>query len=222
MSFLNNNYYNNYESTNRINIIKKFIKKNPTNISFLWNDQYYINTKDDYNFISGQLIMEYCENLTWRPLTYETPTNEVYCYLVDQCSEVYEFISSYEYADSFIKTKEDEISETEFYNCIGEHFGKTSDQIVNEIIKDMIEDGSEYNYNNKRNRKNRFTKSYHYTRKPNEFYDSKEIVHNTGSLSDNYYEKTDEEDLDKGQPEYSEEPDGQDEFYHQDDKKKKR
>jgi hypothetical protein len=226
MSLLPTKYYDNYDSQKRIDTIKKFIKSCPRNISFLWNNQHYINTQDEYNLISGQLIMEYCENLTWRPLTYETSTNEVYCYLVDQDNEISEFISSYEYADSFIQTKDDEVTEEEFNICSGQHFGKTSDQIVYDIIKPMIESEQEYNYNNYNNnnyKKSRSSKSLkYYSHKPSELYDFKEIVNNVESVYDNYYDKTDEEDItDKITPEYSEDPDSQYEFSQKGEKKKK-
>ena len=121
--------YRNYDSeiNKRISIIRKFIKNNPRNISFLWNQEHYINTTDEFNMISGQLVLEYCEDETWRPLTYKTPNDKIYCYIINEYEEIKEFSSSYQYADSF---KLIEASPEEFTTFSNHHHGKTWDQIV--------------------------------------------------------------------------------------------
>ena len=224
MPFFTSKYFDNYNSNYRIETIKKIIKNNPTNISFLWNTTHFINSLDEYNTINGQLIMEYCENLTWRPLTYKTPENDVYCYIVDQYSDVQEFISSYEYADYFIKTKEDEISEDEFYRCSGLHFGKTSDQIVYEIIKSIAYDDNEYKKYHKHKTPKYFKHYNSASFKSKEIYNPPEIVKNIGYVSDNYNEKSDEEDTHKLPNEYPEdyEDEKHDDYYQEDTKPNKR
>jgi hypothetical protein len=216
MSLICNKYLNNYQSIRRIETIKNFIKYNPTNISFLWDNTYYNNTDDYCDVISGQLILEYCEDHTWRPLTYTTPSSEVYCYILERDYEISELISSYEFADSLIQQKSSEATEEEFNTFICDHFGRTSDQLVYEIIKTIdTNDYKRYNYRSKdfKHFKNKLhPKSYN-------AYKLSDVVQDI--YDKNIKTDDDEEDEyeDKTIPEVSE---YDDDYYEEDGKTKKR
>jgi hypothetical protein len=136
------------EMQERISSVKNFIKYNSGIISFLWKDTHEIHTTDPENTISGQLILELCEDTKWRPLICTNERNEVYCYVLNKYNDIIEFRSTREKADSLEFTNDNEATEKEFYNNRSHHFGKTIDQILNDIFKKSHRDNkSEYTYN---------------------------------------------------------------------------
>jgi hypothetical protein len=188
--------YNNYETNKRIDTIQNFIIANPTNISFLWNQDHYINSIDEYNIISGQLILEYCENKTWRPLTYTTYLDDVYCYILNSHNEIQEFISSYEYVDSLIQTQESEASEDEFTTFTDQHFGKTTDQIVFEISQNtyVIENSNE-KYKSKHSKHYKHSKLSKSKNFKNKLFEALTHTYKAPELALDNSEKTDDDDV---------------------------
>ena len=130
--------------------------------------------------------------------------------------EISEFISSYEFADSLIQQKSSEATEEEFNNFICDHFGRTSDQLVYEIIKTIdTNDYKRYNYRPK-----------HVKHFKNKLYEKSNNVHKSYEFVQDTYDKNiktddDEDDdyEDKTIPEVSE---YDDDYYEEDGKTKKR
>ena len=98
--------------------------------------------------------------------------------------------------------------------------------VTNEIIiiDDIIQTIPEYtesNYYSKRYVKNRASKSSkNYVYNPNR-YDFREIINNAQTISDHYCEKTDEEDVDKSNQDFSDENEYEEDDYSKKGKKKR-
>jgi len=217
-------FLNNDESSDRIDTIKNFIKNNYNNISFLWNQIHYINTTNEFNQIVGQLILEYCKDEKWCPLTYTTPNNEIYCYLINESNEIKEFISSDQYVDSLIQKTISEASENDFNNLDNHHFGKTREQLIQSIIpQEDREDHFTPRYNTNRYIINKYT-TKKYRLKPTFMYKYYQTANVTSKPFDfvvDSHEKTDEDDEfeDKSINDCS---DYDEDYYEDDGKTKKR